>query len=97
LPERKAQIEALRARSQSAIAGKTMDAMDANPEAVLDAFARHGVRRIIHGHTHRPALHRYTTGDDIELERWVLPEWHSIGGYLACDAQGCRPLAFPEV
>lgn len=98
LPERKAQIEALRSRSQSAIAGKTMEAMDANADAVLAAFARHGVRRIIHGHTHRPALHRYTTADDRELERWVLPEWHGNGGgYLACDAQGCQPLAFPAV
>lgn len=95
LAERKAKIEALRSRSQEAMAEKSAASMDTNHAAVLAAFNRCGALRIIHGHTHRPALHRYSTDDGRELERWVLPEWHSVGGYLACDASGCHPLAFP--
>lgn len=95
LAERKAKIEALRNRSQAAMAEKSATIMDTNNDAVLAAFNRHGALRIIHGHTHRPALHRYGTDDGRELERWVLPEWHAVGGYLACDTTGCHPLAFP--
>ena len=31
--------------------------MDVNPDAVLRAFRATGARRLIHGHTHRPAVH----------------------------------------
>ena len=31
--------------------------MDVNPEAVTRAFRATGARRLIHGHTHRPAMH----------------------------------------
>jgi UDP-2,3-diacylglucosamine hydrolase len=45
------------------------------------------VTRLIHGHTHRPATHRFTL-DGADAERWVLPDWDldaapARGGYLA--------------
>jgi UDP-2,3-diacylglucosamine hydrolase len=45
-----------------------------------------GVTRLIHGHTHRPATHRFTL-DGSDAERWVLPDWDldatpARGGYL---------------
>ena len=49
--------------------GKT--AMDL---AVMLAFARSGVRRMIHGHTHRPADHRLDTAGG-PCERIVLADW----------------------
>jgi UDP-2,3-diacylglucosamine hydrolase len=44
--------------------------MDVNAGAVGAAFGAHGVKRIIHGHTHRPAEHRETGGERIVLADW---------------------------
>lgn len=90
LAERRSIAIALRSRSEQAKAGKRPEIMDVNPEAVADAFRRHGVTRIIHGHTHRPARHSHSV-DSRLCERWVLPDWYDqAGGYLVCDATGCR-------
>lgn len=60
----------LRARSSQGQRRMPEDLLDVQPEAVERAFRDHGVARIIHGHTHRPARHRHTGG-----ERIVLPDW----------------------
>ena len=80
--------EDLRLRSETAKAGKSPEIMDVNEEAVRQAFQDYGVRRIIHGHTHRPARHGVALGDT-QGERWVLPDWYEGGGYLRCDERGC--------
>jgi UDP-2,3-diacylglucosamine hydrolase len=92
LAERKAMLEVLRARSEAAKQGKDYDVMDANGAAVADAFRRHGVCRLIHGHTHRQARHEHQV-DGRACERWVLGDWHASGNALAVDAGGCRWLA----
>lgn len=93
LAERHAEVEALRARSEEEKRVKPMALMDVSEAAVAKAFERWNVTRIIHGHTHRAAHHTYADG----RERWVLPEWGTAGGFLACDASGCRLLTFPAV
>ena len=50
---------------------------DASPQAVEDAFARYGIDRIIHGHTHRPAVHDTAGGTRI-----VLGDWYEQGSVL---------------
>lgn len=50
---------------------------DVAPDTVAHTFASYGVRRIIHGHTHRPAMHRQ--GD---LSRIVLGDWYEQGSVL---------------
>jgi UDP-2,3-diacylglucosamine hydrolase len=67
--------------------------MDVNADAVRDAFRRLGVRRMIHGHTHRPAMHEIEV-DGTRCERWVLPDWYGPGGYLSLDAVGPRLVGF---
>lgn len=65
-----------RARTQSE-AGKRekpMALMDVTPAAVEDAMREAGVTRLVHGHTHRPAMHRFTL-DGAAAERIVLPDW----------------------
>lgn len=52
-----------------------VEIMDANAEVIVAAFREHKVRRMIHGHTHRPARHWHTV-DGIQCERWVLSDWH---------------------
>ncbi|MDD5389894.1 MAG: UDP-2,3-diacylglucosamine diphosphatase [Gallionellaceae bacterium] len=90
LAERHAIAAALRERSELAKAGKRPEIMDVNPLAIAEAFRRHAVSRIIHGHTHRPARHSHHV-DGKPCERWVLPDWYDlVGGYLVCDATGCR-------
>jgi UDP-2,3-diacylglucosamine hydrolase len=93
LPERRRTILELRERSQQVIRAKPAEIMDVNDAAVREAFRRHGVRRLIHGHTHRPARHALEV-DGSPRERWVLPDWYGAGGYLALDAAGARLISF---
>ena len=88
LDERKAIIDGMRAGSRDAQRGKTMEIMDVNAGAIDELFASTGASVLIHGHTHRPALHSHGT-----LLRYVLPDWDGDatpprGGWLALDAAG---------
>lgn len=59
--------------------------MDVNQNAVIKAFRATQTRRMIHGHTHRPARHEYTV-DGEKAERIVLGAWYEQGSYLWCDS-----------
>jgi UDP-2,3-diacylglucosamine hydrolase len=93
LSERHAAIQGLREKSKEVIAAKPAEIMDVNQEAVREAFRRHDVRRMIHGHTHRPARHEHEV-DGARCERWVLPDWYGRGGYLVLDDVGPRLVSF---
>lgn len=84
---------AAQARAESAKHTGTMDAaiMDVTPSAVEQALAEHGVRRMIHGHTHRPALHDLGAG----RQRIVLGDWYEQGSALRVDAAGVVPITLP--
>ncbi|MBS0579667.1 MAG: UDP-2,3-diacylglucosamine diphosphatase [Proteobacteria bacterium] len=69
--------------------------MDVNPEAVAAAFRATGVRRMIHGHTHRPAVHELVV-DGVPAQRIVLGAWYEQGSYLACEAGSYRLLDLPR-
>ena len=81
LDERRAVVHGLREKSKEVIGAKPADIMDVNEDAVRDAFRRHGVARMVHGHTHRPGVHRLEV-EGRRCERWVLPDWYGSGGYL---------------
>jgi UDP-2,3-diacylglucosamine hydrolase len=91
LAARRAEMESLRARSESAKQGKTAEIMDVNREVVEDALREAGYPRLIHGHTHRPARHVHVV-DGHECERWVLGDWYENGSYLRCEASGCASV-----
>jgi UDP-2,3-diacylglucosamine hydrolase len=55
--------------------------MDVNADAVATAYRVTGVRRIIHGHTHRPGIHD-TLIDGVRAQRIVLGAWYEQGSYL---------------
>jgi UDP-2,3-diacylglucosamine hydrolase len=92
-PEWKAQILAMpldarrafaaKAREDSrAHTGSTMETiMDVNAIAVADVMREAGVTRLIHGHTHRPAIHRFDL-DGQPAERIVLGDWYEQGSVL---------------
>lgn len=77
-----------RAGSESAKADKPPAIMDVNPDTVRRALQSAHARRLIHGHTHRPACHMEPV-DGRECERWVVPDWYARWGYVVCDATGC--------
>ncbi len=54
---------------------------DVNPAAVATAFRTARVRRMIHGHTHRPGIHDLVI-DDEPAQRIVLGAWYEEGSYL---------------
>ena len=86
IDQRIAMAKSARTLSDTEKATKAMDIMDVTPAAIEDALRAAGVRRIIHGHTHRPAAHVIDL-DGISAERWVLPDWDlddtaPRGGYL---------------
>ncbi|MFC6841277.1 UDP-2,3-diacylglucosamine diphosphatase [Xanthomonas theicola] len=61
---------------------------DVAPAEVQATFARYGVSRMVHGHTHRPALHTLDV-DGRACSRIVLGDWYEQGSVLHVDAQGC--------
>lgn len=78
-----------RGESQSRSQQKSMAIMDVNQEAVENLMREHGVDRLIHGHTHRPAVHRFEL-DGRPAERIVLGDWYTQNSLLVCDESGCE-------
>ncbi|HEV7816026.1 MAG TPA: UDP-2,3-diacylglucosamine diphosphatase, partial [Janthinobacterium sp.] len=88
LAQRKAIIAGLRQTSRAEQGGKSHDIMDVTPRAIEQVFAASGSDVMIHGHTHRPALHLVGA-----TRRYVLPDWDldtdkPRGGWIAVDAAG---------
>ena len=61
--------------------------MDVNPQAVEKMFRQHRILQIIHGHTHRPAVHELVI-DNKTVKRIVLGDWYSQTSLLKVDADG---------
>lgn len=78
-----------RRRSEEYKTGASEEIMDVNTAAVTDAFRRHDVRHMIHGHTHRPAIHDLTL-DRRPAQRIVLGDWFEQGSVLRVDARARR-------
>ncbi|MDQ1924766.1 UDP-2,3-diacylglucosamine diphosphatase [Massilia pseudoviolaceinigra] len=88
LAQRKAIIANLREGSKEAHSTKTMEIMDVTPQAIDALFAATGTTVLIHGHTHRPALH-----EKDGKRRYVLPDWEPDGepprgGWIAIGDDG---------
>lgn len=66
----------VRSESRAAKQGKAMDIMDVNQDAIVQALREHGTVRMIHGHTHRPALHTLDI-DNVGHQRAVLGDWRN--------------------
>jgi UDP-2,3-diacylglucosamine hydrolase len=93
LAERRHTILQMREKSKQVVQGKTAGIMDVNDDAVRQALRRHGVRRLIHGHTHRPGRHALQV-DGARCERWVLPDWYGRGGYIEVGEREPRLVRF---
>jgi UDP-2,3-diacylglucosamine hydrolase len=87
LSSRRAVAADYRRKSGAATAMKPEGIMDVNLQTVRDFVRRHGVRTLIHGHTHRPADHRLTI-DGQEVSRRVLADWHPDHAEILVCADG---------
>ncbi|MCB1670193.1 MAG: UDP-2,3-diacylglucosamine diphosphatase [Gammaproteobacteria bacterium] len=100
LEERRAFARQARQQSRQATAGNAAEIMDVTETAVTGLFTGLEVDTVIHGHTHRPAIHDLTvelrTGDPQTAQRVVLGDWDQAGWYGQIDASGGVTLhSFP--
>lgn len=70
----------LRQQSGEANSNKAEDIMDVTPEEVVRVMRDHGVTTLIHGHTHRPAVHEIEV-DEQPARRIVLGDWQPGRGW----------------
>ena len=89
LPARLEHAARLRHRSQEAARLKTSDIMDVTPEAVERMMLDTGTRCMIHGHTHRPAVHAIDCAGE-RATRIVLADWYEQGSVLVWNEAGFR-------
>lgn len=85
--KRDAMVRSYREISKTATARKKPEIMDVTQQAVETVMRAHGVRRLIHGHTHRPGEHVFDLGGT-EVRRMVLGDWYEQGSLLVCDDHG---------
>ncbi|MBC7684361.1 MAG: UDP-2,3-diacylglucosamine diphosphatase [Bdellovibrionales bacterium] len=88
LAQRKAIIAGMREGSKAAHTNKSHELMDVTPAAIEQLYAATASDIIIHGHTHRPALHQHAG-----TRRYVLPDWEpdaepARGGWISITSDG---------
>ncbi len=77
----------MRDQSMSTSSQKPEEIMDVNQAAVEKTLRDESVKILVHGHTHRPAAHRFKlAGSDVQ--RIVLGDWYSQGSILRWDSAG---------
>lgn len=88
---------AARAREASRIHGASVsdDIMDVNAGAVADAFRDSTADVMVHGHTHRPAVHTLEV-DGQQVTRIVLGDWYEQGSVLRWDQDGPQLATLPR-
>jgi UDP-2,3-diacylglucosamine hydrolase len=81
MQERKIIAEQIRGKSQKVSREKAEDIMDVTPEEVTKVMNQARTSILVHGHTHRPAVH------EVALQfgpgtRYVLGDWHTSMQFL---------------
>jgi len=90
IPERIAIAQEYRAKSGEATSLKASEIMDINQTTVAQYMEDHGVRCLIHGHTHRPGRHDFMLSG-VAASRFVLGEWHpDHAEFLVASPEGLR-------
>jgi UDP-2,3-diacylglucosamine hydrolase len=95
LQQRQALARRLRAGSRAHVGTTAPEIMDVNAAAVAQAFRSAGVRTLIHGHTHRPAVHEIDL-DGRTARRIVLGDWYAQGSVLRWSREGFELRALPR-
>jgi UDP-2,3-diacylglucosamine hydrolase len=93
LAERQQIAAGLRADSRAAMYDKSIEIMDVNSQTVDSFFEQYGAEVIIHGHTHRPAVHHHGESSI----RYVLGDWNPQPSYLSWSEDSGFELHDPRV
>ncbi|QTN45384.1 UDP-2,3-diacylglucosamine diphosphatase [Ectopseudomonas mendocina] len=83
----------LRNESRTQTRMKASEIVDVTPEEVVKVMTEYGVRTLIHGHTHRPAVHELEVNGQ-PARRIVLGDWDRQGWALQIDEQGFNQAPF---
>ena len=70
-----------RKKSAAATSVKSQDIMDVTPDEVVKCLENYNSQLLIHGHTHRPAVHELNANNK-EAKRIVLGDWYEQGAWL---------------
>lgn len=89
IEERLAIGKQARMESMARTKEKPEDIMDVNNEKVEDTFHSYHVLQMIHGHTHRPAIHQYVINEK-PAKRIVLGDWYQQASILKVDGDVYR-------
>ena len=73
--DRVAEANRIRQISQEKMQHKSEEIMDVNQQAVESVMLEAGVTQLIHGHTHRPAIHEFDLNGQ-PAKRVVLGDWY---------------------
>jgi UDP-2,3-diacylglucosamine hydrolase len=87
LAERRKIASEMRALSRTEVAAKREEIMDVNAATVANTMRRFDVRTLLHGHTHRPGIHRFDL-DGRAATRIVLGAWYEHGSCVRWDDSG---------
>ena len=87
LQERLAFAAAARAKSMAHGGTLSDEIADVNPSAILGAMQEHSVQTMLHGHTHRPAIHEFEC-NDAPATRIVLGDWYEQGSVVRWSDDG---------
>ncbi|MFO6491070.1 UDP-2,3-diacylglucosamine diphosphatase [Hafnia alvei] len=85
----------MRDRSQMTNGDKSDAIMDVNQHAVMEALERNQAEWLIHGHTHRPAIHDISMPNGKLAKRAVLGAWHYQGSMISVTPAGIELIEFP--
>jgi UDP-2,3-diacylglucosamine hydrolase len=81
---RKARKKSAQAKASYQATGSN-NIMDVTPEEVPSVMAQFSVTHLIHGHTHRPAVHDLAVNGQA-AKRYVLGDWYTQSSYLEVSA-----------
>ncbi len=79
----------MRQKSMQRQAVANPEIYDVTPSEVVKVMLKNGVQQMIHGHTHRPAVH------DVSIQgktckRYVLGDWQPSGVVIRADSDGLK-------
>lgn len=84
LDQRRMMAQMMRLKSQQNNDNKSENIMDVTPDEVIRVMQEASVNHLIHGHTHRPAVHEVDLNNG-QGKRWVLGDWGELIWFIHAD------------
>lgn len=95
LKDRLRMAEEARRQSLEQTINLSMEIMDVNQDAVKKIIQSYKVDILLHGHTHRPAIHDVDLGSR-KAKRIVLGDWYTQGSLVRWDTRGPQLEEIPR-